>query len=99
MHGQEFVKEILDSFLQESTDLLKQLPDAMKRQDTNSAKGLAHQLKGLSAVCTAQGLQDLSLRMETALRDGDWATAEAVYQEMSAEHTKIVDFIHSNLNN
>jgi HPt (histidine-containing phosphotransfer) domain-containing protein len=99
LHGQEFIKEILESFLQESTGLLKQLPESIKRQDTNDVQGLAHQLKGLSAVCTAQGLQELSLQLEIASGNSDWTAAGSIYQSMSNEHARIKQFVEAFLSN
>lgn len=99
MHGQEFVREILASFLEETTQLMTRLPEAVKRQDSKAAGGAAHQLKGLAAVCAAPGLQDLSTQVEVAINSSDWTSAEALCQAMLQEHVKIAEFINSNLKN
>jgi CheY-like chemotaxis protein len=84
-----FLKQLVDSFLADSTDLLSNLRQAIDQQDAKEAFRAAHTLKSSSAMYGAHRLADLSKQLEKAMRGADFANSQAQYQAVEAEYQRV----------
>lgn len=69
-YDEELAAELIDAFLQDAPERVRQLSAALEADDAATATKLSHSLKGMCGVVRADRLARLSLEMEYAGRDG-----------------------------
>ena len=88
----DLLREAIELFLEESRGQLEDLDEAVKRQDGETIKCLAHGLKGALSTFGAHAARDLAYRLETMARKHDLSGAQGVLQQLKME---IQRFAHS----
>lgn len=89
----DILKEVLQVFLEEdSLKLLKNIREALQKQDSKAIKAEAHGMKGAVAALGGVTVRDAAARLETAGLSGDMDTAQATFDEMCAELERFKDF-------
>jgi histidine phosphotransfer protein HptB len=64
MSGEDFIGELIDTFLEDSPKLVAEMKAALKAQDADSFRRAAHSLKSNSATFGANHLAQLSRDLE-----------------------------------
>ncbi len=89
---QEFLGNLIDTFLADSIELLVQMQGSLAANDTEGFRRAAHSLKSSSASFGANGLATQARELEMMARAGTLdgagvkvAYAEETYQRVSAE--------------
>jgi two-component system, sensor histidine kinase and response regulator len=79
---EELLNEIIVIFLEDAPRLFLALKQSRVDKDQKSTERQAHSLKGASANVGATVLQDISMRAEVMIREGDWTGLENLLPEM-----------------
>jgi PAS domain S-box-containing protein len=77
LYGNEGIKELLQSFVNEGNSLLAAIWRWLDEQDAKELESQAHQFKGLAAVMTLHHMEEVSLSLEQAAKAVDWQQARA----------------------
>jgi signal transduction histidine kinase/AmiR/NasT family two-component response regulator/HPt (histidine-containing phosphotransfer) domain-containing protein len=78
----DFAYSILDDGLQEIPEDIETLKKLCAGADTQTIRLQAHTMKGLAANLCTPALQEISLKIETAAKDGDVASARNLLPEL-----------------
>jgi HPt (histidine-containing phosphotransfer) domain-containing protein len=90
MVGDDFIGELVDTFLEESPGLFEQMNQALEDGDAATFQRAAHSLKSNSASFGAQPLEALARDLETMGRDGRLAEAAPKMSELEAAYEEAV---------
>ncbi|MBF0243143.1 MAG: response regulator [Desulfamplus sp.] len=90
---EETVNLILDSFVEEATEIIKSLEDAVEREDLESIRSSSHALKGSSANVHATPLSRLALKMESAAKEGNLIGLPNMFKEIKKEFELFAEFV------
>jgi len=92
MSGEDFINELLDTFLDDAPKLIDQLKSALAAKDADSFRRAAHSLKSNAATFGARRLSDLAKQLEMLGKEdkladtGDGLNAlEQAYQAAAIE--------------
>jgi len=92
MSGEDFINELLDTFLDDAPKLIDQLKSALAAKDADSFRRAAHSLKSNAATFGARRLSDLAKQLEMLGKEdkladtGDRISAlEQAYQAAAIE--------------
>jgi HPt (histidine-containing phosphotransfer) domain-containing protein len=92
MSGEDFIKELLDTFLDDAPKLIEQLKSAVAAKDVDSFRRAAHSLKSNAATFGAQRLSDLAKQLEMLAKENNLAETgdglkalEQAYRAAAAE--------------
>ena len=81
--GDDFVAELVMTFLDEATDMLSDLRSAAENSDADSYRRAAHSIKSNASTFGASALAELARKIELGPfpDDGDQADADALEDE------------------
>lgn len=95
MGEQDFWREIMDAFFEETPEYLRQLRQALADSDDELLTRSAHSIKGCSAEILAEPLRRLSETVERLSRAGDWAAVPELLPGLEAEYLRLENFVHA----
>src|SRR4051794_41084150 len=84
--GDDFIVELVDTFLAEAPAMLAELRDAMRDKDDDAYRRVAHTLKANSNTFGALALGDLAQAAETGGLTGDLDADRAALDELEASY-------------
>jgi histidine phosphotransfer protein HptB len=87
--GADFVTEIVDTFFDETWELIEQLRKACVSQDVHAFERLAHSMKSSSASLGALAFSQLARQLEMAGKAGDIAGAGSQLDQLSAAFLEV----------
>jgi len=87
--GDEFLGELVDSFLAEAPSLLGEIRDAMESGNAENARRAAHTLKSNAATFGANALSELCRELEELARTGDVAGADELLGQVGVEYARV----------
>ena len=73
MSGEDFINELLDTFLDDAPKLIDQLKSALDAKDVELVRRAAHSLKSNAATFGAQRLSDLAKHLEMLAKEDNLA--------------------------
>jgi two-component system sensor histidine kinase/response regulator len=76
------LKKLAKLFLRDSTDLMVEIQQAMRRGDCKSVQHLAHKRKGSAGYFSAESVQRAALKLEMMGKSGDLIDADATWKEL-----------------
>ncbi|HET8623141.1 MAG TPA: response regulator [Gemmatimonadales bacterium] len=85
----------LELFLRSTDPLVTRLSAAIKARDPQTAKELAHTLKGSAGNVGAEELASLGRQVEVAAAEGSWSNAEAAELAIGAALARTRDFVRT----
>lgn len=92
MSGADFIGELVDTFLDDTPKLMKELRSALQAKDADSFRRAAHSLKSNAATFGAKHLSELARELEQIGKDGKLADVgdrlanlEQTYQSAATE--------------
>lgn len=86
--GEEFVQDLVDTFLTEAPGMLGDLRTAAEAEDTDSYRRAAHSIKSNAEIFGAQALADLARQMELSGIAPDAGTQHAALAILDAEYLR-----------
>ncbi len=86
--GSDFVRELVDTFLQEGPGMLADLRDALARGDVDRFRRAAHSLKSNSSTFGAVALAGLARDLETAGLAAVAARGDQALDPVTAEYAR-----------
>jgi PAS domain S-box-containing protein len=90
----EFFRQMLQEFLNYVPNQLKSLSEAAKRDDAKLVEREAHSIKGAAANIGANGMADLSLKLELMGRTGDLSRAQEMMDKLKGEFERLEKYAH-----
>jgi PAS domain S-box-containing protein len=97
-YGEDSVEEILRMFLDEAKELFDKIADNLKNQDRKQLIAAAHQLKGVTAAVHTPVMNNFSLELERAARDGSWQSIEDWHEKLLGQFARVTKFVETSLN-
>lgn len=85
----EVIREFMKNFISITTELLKDINNAIKKQDSQLAKDLIHRLKGSSGNTGIMRLYEVCKTAEETVRKSDWESMDKLYLQMEDEFIKV----------
>jgi HPt (histidine-containing phosphotransfer) domain-containing protein len=89
MGGDEFVGELIDTFLADAPSLLAELQGAFERGDAKEARRAAHTLKSNGATFGADAFSELCRELEQMANAGRLASASELIGHVGAEYVRV----------
>ena len=89
--GDEFLRELVDIYLQDTPERLVELERALARQDAPTVSRAAHTIKGSSSNFGAQELARLAQAIELSGKASDLAAAAAAAPGLKAEYLRVAE--------
>jgi signal transduction histidine kinase/DNA-binding response OmpR family regulator len=89
-NDRELVRLVLDSFLEESVDLMRGINAAVEARDTDAMQALAHALKGSAANVNATALTRATLAFEAAAGQNTIETLPGLLQDLDREYARLI---------
>lgn len=86
MVGDDFIGELIDTFLEESPGIMEEMNQALDDGDAAAFRRAAHSLKSNSASFGARPLEKLARDLEYMGRDGQLADAGPKMMELEAAY-------------
>ncbi|HQZ66685.1 MAG TPA: response regulator [Planctomycetaceae bacterium] len=93
----EFLREILEIFMEVTPAMLAKLQLAVERTDLAAAAEAAHSIKGSVGSIAAQACYDSTLLLERACREGNTDNLQSVHQTFMYEANRLLIAIKSYL--
>lgn len=91
--NEEFVKMIVDCWLQDSLGHLTALAKAIETSNADEIHFLAHTMKGAAATIAAEGLRNIAYQIEIAGRDSNLENVQAMFDEMQMEYKNVRSYV------
>ena len=79
----EFLKELIGLFQEESAELMRDLRQALDRQDATQVQRMAHSLKGAAGNFAAPSVTDAAFALEMIGMRGSLIDAEAAWNDLA----------------
>ncbi len=89
----EFLKEVIDEFLETVTRQLPEIEKAVRDQDSDIISREAHAIKGGAANLCATPLSQAAHRLELIGKSGDLTDSSQVYDDLAYEFDRVKDYI------
>ena len=84
--GQEFLRELIQIFLQDTPQRIVELEEALAKNDIPSFTRAAHTIKGSSSNFGATKFTKLAHQMEMQGKSGDLSDSAASYRKLKSEY-------------
>ena len=95
-------REIIQSFLDDSSDLIKLLDDTIKEREQEKLRSISHKLRGCCRAISAHSGQKLCSRMEELAAQlktqEDWLAVEALQPILEESYAAIAERARQYLN-
>ncbi len=95
LYGLPDLKRLISSFSAECEDLLSCIRKSVANQDDQETIRLAHQLKGLAVVMTANSLSRSALILETSAKRGEQDRLPLLAEQLEEELTIVLTYIEA----
>jgi HPt (histidine-containing phosphotransfer) domain-containing protein len=89
--GDEFLGELVGTFLDDAPTQLTTLRTAFERGDAEAARRAAHTLKSNGATFGAEEFSDLCRQLEERAKAGALDGADELVRRVAAEYTRVED--------
>ena len=93
MTGPAFLVELIDVFLKDSPDLIKQMRSGLAADDIESVRRAAHSLKSNSASFGASRLAGVARDLEMMGKGGSLDGAQSKLSEVEAEYAQLLPLL------
>ncbi|MFH2091154.1 MAG: response regulator [Pseudomonadota bacterium] len=87
---EELMGVVLESFVQEAPELIEEIDQAIKSEDTEMVRSRAHALKGTAANVNAELLRNAALALETEAKNQNTETFSLKLTTLHAEYERFV---------
>lgn len=87
--GEEFLGELVGTFLDDAPRQLEALRSAVERGDAEVARRAAHTLKGNGATFGANAFSELCRGLEERAKSGDLSDAGDLLAQVEAEYARV----------
>ncbi|MFT5324156.1 MAG: two-component system sensor histidine kinase/response regulator [Planctomycetaceae bacterium] len=87
---EELLAGLIECFIEDAPDLLRQLDEALKAEDAAEVARAAHSLKGLAANFEAIACRDSAVTIEQLGRDGDLSNVKAKLKTLKQDVSDLI---------
>jgi HPt (histidine-containing phosphotransfer) domain-containing protein len=87
--GADFIAEIVDTFIQETGELIDQLRQALELKDAATFDRCAHSIKSSSASLGALDFSRSARQLEMMGKAGDLSQAESLVEQLAADFLEV----------
>jgi len=87
--GDEFLGELIDTFLEEAPELLAAIRRSLEQNDVHELRRAAHTLKSNGATFGAEGFSELCRRLEGQARTGELEGADELVDLVEREYGRL----------
>lgn len=87
-NDEAFMQELIKDYLEETTQKIKMLNEAIVERDAHATKLIAHSLNGTSGTMTVNKLQQAACQLENAANIEDFILAAHYLNKIEAEFDK-----------
>jgi CheY-like chemotaxis protein len=91
------MRSVADMYLEQGAELLPAMEMAIRNNDAEHVRSIAHKLRGASLSCGSNSIVPFLSELEQMGDRGDLASASIVYQKASSEFAEIRSFFESRL--
>ena len=99
MGSRELIEKLIGKFIKTMPERVKTFKTVIKKEDRDTLKHHAHDLKGMAANFSMPGISAAALYLERISQDGDLAGADKALSELVGEFEILKNYIHLNTNN
>ena len=92
MNDEEFIRELIDVFLDDSPRQLDALRRAVENRQVQDVAETAHRLKGAGSNMGAESLSALCGRLEEAGRQQQSEPMPAIFEQLDQEFARVKEF-------
>lgn len=92
-----FLKRMFTVFISQEPKRIQEIKDALKSQDVEKLRHLAHALKGGAATMGVERVRDCCLAIENASKSQDLQTAMAHFDDLETEMRQAYAFMFNYL--
>jgi HPt (histidine-containing phosphotransfer) domain-containing protein len=89
MVGADFIGELIDTFLEESPQLISTLTESLASADTDGFRRAAHSLKSNSATFGAMKLSEIAKELELMAKNNQIDQAGSKIDQLVSQHTPV----------
>jgi len=93
MTGPAFLVELIDVFMKDSPELIKQMRSGLPENDIERVRRAAHSLKSNSASFGADRLAAAARELEMMAKSGSMDGAESKLSEVEAEYAQLLPLL------
>jgi HPt (histidine-containing phosphotransfer) domain-containing protein len=93
--GDDFLAEMIDTFLADSPPLLAALHESLERGDADELRRAAHTLKSNGRTFGAGGFSDLCRELEERAKSGELGGAGALVDRIDREYEAVAEALRS----
>lgn len=87
--GGAFLRELIDIFLADTPERLRELAQSLSTSDTATATRAAHSIKGAAGNFGARPLAEIARRVEMLAKEGNLAGAQQLTPELEREFARV----------
>ena len=87
------VQEVVKVVIEEGSQAVESLTEAISGKDLDKAKFFAHKFKALARHIGAARLSDKAAHLEAAVRKGDMESAPSLFADAKIEFEKVISFL------
>ncbi len=95
LYGASDLRRLVESFISECRELMSDLELSLASKNESETIRLAHQMKGLAVVMTADGLSKAALTLEISAKRGESDNLPGHVEALAAELTSVLAYIES----
>lgn len=88
----DFFKELLELFISDVDDRLRDLQQAAESGDVGQVRSIAHSLKGAAANLSAEDVRQAAWEIESRSRSGDISGLGPLVVTLRGEVKRLIDF-------
>jgi len=96
-HQEQIMIKILQSFLQDTPELINKLEDYINSRETAGLVEITHTLKGVTANISAAELHDLSEKIENLIQQGLWDDVAITWPELKISYQRLCNKIKNEI--
>lgn len=86
---QEIMLQLIETFRDSTLEQIAGLADALTYRDAESIRRIAHEMKGVCGNLGLPHMQSLATRLEQVARSDDWASAQRLFDTLSATFAQL----------
>ncbi len=95
LYGASDLRRLVDSFISECQELICDIELSLTSKNESETIRLAHQMKGLAVVMTAEGLSKAALTLEISAKRGECDNLPAHVKALAAELASVLAYIET----
>jgi len=89
LNSTEVLASVIQSYVEDTVDLMDQLATAMRAENLDQSRFIAHSLKGTASNVAASRFSEHAKRLEQSAKSNDLALAKQAHQSLISEFVQL----------